>query len=380
MPHPRPRSGGGTGGAHATYSGQNGRRLGLVKTSPLELLVCPACYAPLSLSELATDPNDLDRVRGGVLTCPHGHHFPVRLGVPRLLPAGLGDDERAGVGACHRPVDAATAVAQEGRDTARVCESFSREWAKHELGDRTWWMDVPTYVRALFLEPVKIGVEDLRTKVVLDAGCGHCNHSVALADHVARVVALDLSSGVETGEKFRLQWSGPGRNRVDLIQADLRRPPLRPATFDLIYSIGVLHHTPNTHDSFRRLVPLLRAGGTMSIWLYRYEPVVTPVLRFLRALTTRVPLRVFDKATRLLAGPFIVLTTVLDALRIRAYPRLSRSEAALNLMDIFAAPYAHHHSIEEVTGWFKEEGFSQVWTSNEGRRGFQISGRWPRNG
>jgi hypothetical protein len=54
---------------------------------------------------------------------------------------------------------------------------------------------------------------------------------------------------------------------------------------------------------------------------------------------------------------------------------MTRREAALALMDIFGAPYAHYHSFAEVSDWFRTEGLDEVWTCNETRRGFGVCGR-----
>ncbi|MGH8655604.1 MAG: class I SAM-dependent methyltransferase [Gammaproteobacteria bacterium] len=37
--------------------------------------------------------------------------------------------------------------------------------------------------------------------------------------------------------------------------------PFAAKSFDVIFSIGVLHHTPDTKAYFQKLVPLLKAGG-----------------------------------------------------------------------------------------------------------------------
>ena len=59
------------------------------------------------------------------------------------------------------------------------------------------------------------------------------------------------------------------------MQGDLLRPPFRTAAdgggFDLIYSIGVLHHLPDPQAGFREPLRYLRPGGTIAVWLYGYE-------------------------------------------------------------------------------------------------------------
>ena len=209
---------------------------------------------------------------------------------------------------------------------------------------------------------------------MLDAGCGNGSQSVAYGQHVAEVIAIDLSSGVELGQALLEQWPGARLDRIHFIQTDLRHAPLEAGSVDIIHAAGVLHHTPDTYASFKALLPLLRPGGTFYVWVYRYERLVTPLLRLLRAVTTRIPVAILDRLSRSLALPFIAFTMALNALGLRAYPRISRREAALALMDIFGPPYAHYHSPPEVTGWFQTHGFTDVWSCDHSRRGFAVCG------
>ncbi|HEX2184814.1 MAG TPA: class I SAM-dependent methyltransferase [Chloroflexota bacterium] len=340
----------------------------------LQLLRCPDCQQGFSLSA-PLEPPGSPEVRTGLLACPNQHQFPVVAGIPRIFPGAL---------AAHRrdlqPLlqALATAVAPGGSQAAdirRTRESFSREWANHRLGDRTWYLDLEARVQGTFLDALRIPPCELRHKTVLDAGCGNGSQSVAYGQHVAEVIAIDLSSSVELGQALLQQWPGARQDRVHFIQADLRQAPLSPGSVDIIHAAGVLHHTPDTYASFKALLPLLRPGGTFYVWVYRYEPWVTPLLRLLRAVTTRIPVVLLDRLSRLLAVPFIGFTMALDALGLRAYPRIRRREAALALMDIFGPPYAHYHSPAEVTGWFQAHGFTQVWSCDHSRRGFAVCGR-----
>ena len=342
----------------------------------LQLLRCPDCQQGFSLTA-APGPPGSPEVRTGLLACPNQHLFPVVAGIPRIFPGAL---------AVHRPAleplpQALATPAAAGRppagDIRRTRESFSREWANHRLGDRTWYLELEARVQGTFLDALGIPPGELRHKTVLDAGCGNGSQSVAYGQHVAEVIAIDLSSGVELGQALLQRWPGARPDRIHFVQADLRQAPLPPASVDVIHAAGVLHHTPDTYASFTALLPLLRPGGTFYVWLYRYEPLVTPLLRLLRAVTTRLPVAVLDRLSRLLAVPFIVFTMVLNASGLRAYPRIRRREAALALMDIFGPPYAHCHSPEEVTGWFQAHGFTQVWSRDHSRRGFAVCGRLP---
>jgi len=315
----------------------------------LDKLVCPDCQGRFTLDEPVS--GDLDEIESATLVCTADHAFPVVAGIPRLLTAG------------------------SGADLDRVRESFSREWAHHELGDRTWYVDLETRVRTTFVEALGIPPSELAAMTVLDAGCGNGSQSVAFTEFADEVIAVDLSTGLELGYEFRNQWPRGRRDAVHFMQADVTRPPLPPRSIDVLYSFGVLHHTPDTRASFEALVKLLRPGGTGYVWVYRYEPFWTPLIASLRAAATRVPVGLFDQLTRVLAWPFVGFTKALDALGVRAYPRISRDEAALALLDIFAAPYAHYHSPDEVRGWFAAAGFVDVRECTPARRGFGMVGR-----
>jgi len=236
-------------------------------------------------------------------------------------------------------------------------------------------MELDQRVRGFFLNPIRIPAEELDGMVMLDAGCGNGSQSVAYTEFGLEVIAIDLSSGLDRGHAFRHRRPGARPDRVHFVQADLQSPPLGPDSVDLIHSAGVLHHTPNTERTFRRLAPLVRPGGTFYVWLYAYEPIVTPIVNSLRAVTTRMPPAVFAQVARGLAGAFQLFMRAVDATGVRSYPRLSRREAALALMDIFGAPYAHYHSFPEVARWYAEEGFDEVWDCTPSRRGFGACGR-----
>ena len=339
----------------------------------LEYLRCPDCGKAFSLSPPPREQGAHD-VGAGLLSCPDGHVFPIVRGIPRIYP-GAWNEHGGMVGMARPPRRDGRDNAPEPVQTKRVRMSFSREWANHKLGDRTWYKDLRTRVQRSFLDPIRIPPEELAESVVLDAGCGNGSLSVAMTSYAAEVIAIDLSSGVELGEAFRERWPGSRPQRVHFVQGDLQRPPLEPGSVDIIHSQGVLHHMPDTHAAFRLLVPLLKPGGTLFVWLYKYEPLVTPILESIRAVTTRLPVGASDVATKFMAVPFMVFTRLVNATGLRSYPAITKREAALALMDIFGAPYAHYHSPAEVMGWFAAEGFGEVWQTHDSRRGFGVCGR-----
>ena len=321
----------------------------------LQYLVCPSCAASLQL-EASDEDSAGGEVVEGLLRCDGGGHtYPIVRGIPRLLPDSDGGDAQS--------------------YDRRTGDSFSNEWEHHEVGDRTWGIDLDVRVDTFFVQSIGIPKEELAGKVMVDAGCGNGSQSVAYTAFGIEVIAIDLSSGLEHGYAFRHRYPGARPELVHFVQADLQHPPVRPGSVDLVHSAGVLHHTPDTERTFRRLTPLVRDEGTFYIWVYKHERFVTPLVNAIRALTTRLSPRRFARLAKVAAEPFRLFCILVDRLGVRSYPRLSRREAALAVTDIFGAPYAHYHSFEEVDGWLKSEGFDETWPVNESRRGFGVCGR-----
>jgi SAM-dependent methyltransferase/uncharacterized protein YbaR (Trm112 family) len=339
---------------------------------------------PLTANAPAAADSD-EEISEGLLYCERGHWFPVVRGIPRMLPDALAEHWETIKPLLPHPLPP---VLHPVMETARVFkggvnydrqtrENFSHEWDNHDLGGSTWNMKLSDRVEWFFLNPLRLPVEELKDKVMLDAGCGNGSQSVAYTALGLEVIAVDLSSGLEHGQAFRHKHQGARPERVHFVQANLQQPPLKPATLDIIHSAGVLHHTPDTLQTFRALRPLLKEGGTFYVWLYKHEKWVTPVVNSIRAVTTRVPPRQFAKIADLMSVPFIGFCVAVDKLGLRSYPVMSRREAALALMDIFGAPYAYYHSFEEVAGWYEAAGFTEVWPCNDDRRGFGVCGRLP---
>jgi SAM-dependent methyltransferase len=75
---------------------------------------------------------------------------------------------------------------------------------------------------------------------------------------------------------------------VHIVQADLTRLPFAENHFQRAFSIGVLHHTPDTRRSFLALPRHLAEGGEIAIWIYAPENKIGSDVW--RKVTTKLPL------------------------------------------------------------------------------------------
>ena len=136
--------------------------------------------------------------------------------------------------------------------------------AYYEIVDRLWY-DVGYYHRREGeLLRQKIGN---RLKLAIDAGCGPGKHTAFLAASSSRVVAVDISREMLLETRARL--SPEHRTRVHLIQADVRRLPLKAQIADCIANLEVLEHLPGALSDARTALlefrRILMPGGILVV-------------------------------------------------------------------------------------------------------------------
>jgi 2-polyprenyl-3-methyl-5-hydroxy-6-metoxy-1,4-benzoquinol methylase len=102
----------------------------------------------------------------------------------------------------------------------------------------------------------------------LIAGCGTGCHPILTAQRFRgiRVLAIDLSLSSISYAKRKTQELGI-RN-IEYAQADILRLSDIARTFDIIESVGVLHHLADPFTGWRALLSLLRPGGFMYLGFY----------------------------------------------------------------------------------------------------------------
>jgi SAM-dependent methyltransferase len=111
--------------------------------------------------------------------------------------------------------------------------------------------------------------ESWRGKKVLEIGCGIGTDTMNFARHGAQVTAVDLSESSLALARKRAEVFGLG-SRIRFIQADAERlsehVPVEP--YDLVYSFGVIHHTPRPQRVTEEIRKYLAPGATVKIMVY----------------------------------------------------------------------------------------------------------------
>jgi len=215
--------------------------------------------------------------------------------------------------------------------------------------------------RDTFVEKTGLSLEQLQGKRILDVGCGMGRFAEVCADAGAEVHAIDLSAAVESAAKNLGERPG-----VFLYQADIMRLPFVDNSFDLIYSIGVLHHTSSTRVAFSRLPPLLKPGGTIAIWVYSKRSMLCAGGEVLRLVTPSLPTPWLLGASRI-ARPLYYLhrLPVLGDITRAVLPTSMHPDPEWRVLDTFdwySPKYQWKHTFTEVKRWFRDAGLVDIET------------------
>mgnify|MGYP000314638277 FL=1 len=106
-------------------------------------------------------------------------------------------------------------------------------------------------------------LDSLENRLVLDVGCGNGYHCWRMLGAGAqRVVGIDPS--VKFVFQFQAIKNFAGRDLpVDVLPLGIEHMPERLATFDTVFSMGILYHRHSPMTHLRELKELLRPGGQL---------------------------------------------------------------------------------------------------------------------
>jgi ubiquinone/menaquinone biosynthesis C-methylase UbiE len=111
-----------------------------------------------------------------------------------------------------------------------------------------------------------------RGKKVLEVGFGAGTDFIQWLRAGAIVSGVDLTPEALNNARHRIDiYQLPAPEKI--VVADAENLPFAPDSFDLGYSFGVLHHTPDTLRALRELVRVVKPGGEIKVMLYNRHSV-----------------------------------------------------------------------------------------------------------
>ncbi len=208
-------------------------------------------------------------------------------------------------------------------------------------------------------------LEDFRGKDVLDCGCGGGQHINFCAPYAAHVTGVDLnalgSAAVNTKHL----------TNVTLIEDDLATMNLG-KQFDIVYCIGVLHHTDDPNKTFENIARHCKPGGKVIVWVYAREGNFlnrTLLEGIKRLILLRLPRSINYAIAHVLTALLYIPIYTIYLLPLQFLPfyeyfqnwrTLGYMRNHLNVFDKLNAPQTWFITREQIGTWFNDANFTNV--------------------
>ncbi len=266
--------------------------------------------------------------------------------------------------ACKRTYPNAKGIARFV-DAQQYAASFGFQWHRYQKTQLD--NDQLRESERHFLAKTALRPEDLKGKLVLDVGCGMGRFAEVATRWGARVVGVDLSAAAEVAAKNLAD------REFTAFQADVFALPFAPESFDVIYSIGVLHHTPDCEAAVKALDKYLKPGGLLVVWLYsgynkwyrfsdfwrRYTHKMKPE-RLHGILKVAVPF--FYNLNQGLKRVPLVGPPAAGAIH-HVFPVNRQKDPEARMLDTFdwySPKYQSKHTYEQVFKWYEAMGMEDM--------------------
>lgn len=267
--------------------------------------------------------------------------FPIKGGIPRFVPS------------------------------SNYANSFGFQWNTHAKTQLDSSSGLPISKDRVF--SVTKWDKNLSGQRILEAGSGAGRFTEVLLGTGADVVTFDYSSACEANFQNN---NFKGKDNLTVFQGDIFNIPLAESSFDKVFCLGVLQHTPNPEAAFMSLSRFVKPGGSLAIdvytksfghWLqWKY---------FLRPITTRMDQRrlysLISKVVPVLVPVAALLYKLFGRFGRRLLPivqydhlglasNLNIQWSILDTFDMYAPAHDHPQSLQTVKSWFETAGFIDI--------------------
>lgn len=312
--------------------------------SHLKYLVCPKTGQKLILSNEKLLSN---HIISGKLTTKSGATYYIKNGVPDLR-----------INKLNKSIDLSE-------------RSFGIEW---QMFKREGWDKREKNEKLIFYNYTRLIPSLLTNKVVCDVGCGNGRYiNIIQKSNPKLIIGFDISEAALVAYQNTKHMQN-----VLIVRADIENPHFFNNFFDIIYSIGVLHHTKDAKKSFNNISQLCKENGILSLYLYgRGNPILLFFNNILRNfIFSKLP-TIFLKLFSFFVGFIVSILRripIIGPIIIALLNKFIYVGEYHNIFDAYSAGYTSFHSPEEVEDWYHSNYFSCHIDVKQGRTALYCSG------
>ena len=257
---------------------------------------------------------------------------------------------------------------------AETVASFGDEWSRYDQSSMSY-----SEASEIFMAYFSIFPWDMlpSNPVGFDMGCGSGRWAKFVAPKVGRLNCIDPSSALDIARRNLIDFKN-----VEYIKASVSESGIPINSQDFGYSLGVLHHVPDTESAINSCVSILKSGAPLLVYLYYAFDNRGWVYRLLwrasdlvRRIICKLPSRFKHLVTDVIAAivyfPLARLSLLLDKVGINAvsiplffYRNHSFYTMRTDSRDRFGTPLEQRFTKQQIKSYMERSGLIDIKFSN----------------
>jgi ubiquinone/menaquinone biosynthesis C-methylase UbiE len=253
---------------------------------------------------------------------------------------------------------------------AETVASFGDEWSRYDQSSMSY-----SEASEIFMAYFSIFPWDMlpSNPVGFDMGCGSGRWAKFVAPKVGRLNCIDPSSALDIARRNLIDFKN-----VEYIKASVSESGIPINSQDFGYSLGVLHHVPDTESAINSCVSILKSGAPLLVYLYYAFDNRGWVYRLLwrasdlvRRIICKLPSRFKHLVTDVIAAivyfPLARLSLLLDKVGINAasiplfyYRNHSFYTMRTDSRDRFGTPLEQRFTKQQIKSYMERSGLINI--------------------